>query len=105
MLEKTAVRTKVSGNKGLFIEEKDDDFYKGYNAAWDEFSPGKPIGDPVASHDYRLGWWTGIRHTRIWHEGWDAYEKGIKFCPYVLSNDLDSCSRRAWLDGYWAAMT
>lgn len=76
-------------------------FQAGFQDAWEEFThPDKPVGDPVlSSENYRFGWWCGIGEAKAWHEGFQAYENGLMFCPYLLGND-DDCFRESWLDGY-----
>lgn len=79
------------------------DFEAGHADAWTEYNPGEPVGDPVSSEDYRFGWWCGIGEATAWHEGWQSYEDGVKFCPYVIGSDQEGF-REPWLDGYWMAM-
>lgn len=74
-------------------------FDAGYQDAWVEYEPGEKVGDPVGvDEDYRFGWWNGIGDVSAWHEGWAAYEKGLRCCPYIEGAD-DECFREPWLKG------
>lgn len=67
-----------------------------------EYFPGELAGDPVGvSDDYRAGWWCGVGDAMAFHEGWNAAEKGILACPYIVGAD-DECFRDQWHDGYFA---
>lgn len=80
-----------------------DDFDFGYADAWEDFIPDEPVGDPVSSEDYRLGWWCGIGDVKAFYDGWQAYDNGLRCCPYVVGSD-EACFREPWLNGYWQAM-
>ncbi|MGZ8171849.1 MULTISPECIES: hypothetical protein [Methylobacter] len=79
-----------------------DDFNVGYDDAWADFDPDEPVGHPVACDDYIFGWWCGIGDARAFYDGWQAYDQGVKFCPYAIGNE-DECFREQWLNGYWEA--
>lgn len=83
-----------------FVAERVD---QGWEAAWDHYEPGRPIGDPVGEDEsYNLGWWSGVGCCAAWHEGWAEYKRGVLACPYAVGSD-DECFRAHWLDGYGAA--
>lgn len=93
----------MSGDDAILAPADEDRFWVGYDAAWCEYEPGHPVGDPVGTDDdYRGGWWSGVGDCSAWHEGWTAAERGLSVCPYIIGAD-DECFREPWLDGYGSA--
>lgn len=95
----------MSAITGSLAPVDEDQYSQGWDAAWEAYEPGEPVGDPVGvSEDYDFGWWCGVGEAQAWHEGWGAAECGVLACPYQRGSD-DDCFVDPWLKGYAAALS
>jgi len=80
------------------------DFGKGYWDGWNNFTEWQPVGQPLDSDGYCMGFGLGSWAASAEWSGWEAYRANDFSCPYRKRDELGSYLREYWVKGYREAM-